>query len=196
MLKEKHSLIWLEEGYTIFAKEGMDGIQIERLARSVSLNKSSFYHYFGDLEGFYEALILLHEKNVTHFLQDVREVPNFDPGYLQLLIKHKLMIMFQVQILRYKTNHPFHKAGESLDYKINMAVRKVWSDFMFLDEHPDLAMRYYYIVRDMLYIRMNFRDLDYISLRDFMMSARRLLIDLGHQFINEMDKQLCETIER
>ena len=52
MEKHKNSSVWTEEGYRLFAKEGLDGIQVERLARILSLNKSGFYHYFGDLEGF------------------------------------------------------------------------------------------------------------------------------------------------
>jgi AcrR family transcriptional regulator len=179
MPKQKHSLVWLNEGYTIFADEGLEGIQVERLARRINLNKSSFYHYFGDLEGFYFGLMLLHEENVSVFLHDVVRVVDFDPGYLELLTKNKLMVMFQVQLMRYRTDHPFYKTGESLDKKINLTVRKIWSDYIVLPQHADLAMRYYYIVRDMLYTRVNHRNLNYTYLHDFMSEARRLISDLS-----------------
>jgi AcrR family transcriptional regulator len=61
MEKVKNSLLWTEEGYNIFAKEGLDAIQVERLARILHLNKSGFYHYFGDLEGYCVELIKMHE---------------------------------------------------------------------------------------------------------------------------------------
>jgi AcrR family transcriptional regulator len=130
MGKAKHALLWVEEGYLIFASEGIDGIQVERLARSIGFNKSGFYHYFGDLEGYHQELIALHEKKLQHFLLDVKETASLDPDYLELLIRHSLMIMFQVQLLRYKNNRTFYKAGELADEKITLAVRKLWINYM------------------------------------------------------------------
>lgn len=44
MEKAKNSSVWIEEGYRIFSEEGMDGIQVERLARILQLQKNqSFY---------------------------------------------------------------------------------------------------------------------------------------------------------
>jgi hypothetical protein len=37
---------WLDVGYKIFAHEGPEGIQVERLARILGVNKSGFYHFF------------------------------------------------------------------------------------------------------------------------------------------------------
>ena len=81
--------MWTEEGYCLFAKEGLYGIQVERLARILSLNKSGFYHYFGDLEGFCSALVQLHKKKVGEFLQEVAVTKKLDPDYLHLLIKYR-----------------------------------------------------------------------------------------------------------
>ena len=67
MEKHKNSSVWTEEGYCLFAKEGLHGIQVERLARILGLNKSEFYHYFGDIEGFCYALVLLHKKRFPSF---------------------------------------------------------------------------------------------------------------------------------
>jgi AcrR family transcriptional regulator len=52
MEKAKNSSAWTEVGYALFAEEGLDGIQVERLARILKLNKSGFYHYFRDLDGY------------------------------------------------------------------------------------------------------------------------------------------------
>jgi AcrR family transcriptional regulator len=55
--------VWIENGYALFAQDGLDGIQVERLAKMVSLNKSGFYHYFGDRESFLEELMKHHYAN-------------------------------------------------------------------------------------------------------------------------------------
>ena len=65
MEKAKNSSVWTEVGYNLFAEEGIEGIQVERLARILQLNKSGFYHYFGDIDGYCEELINLHKKKLT-----------------------------------------------------------------------------------------------------------------------------------
>jgi AcrR family transcriptional regulator len=178
MGKAKHALLWVEEGYLIFASEGIDGIQVERLARSIGFNKSGFYHYFGDLEGYHQELIALHEKKLQHFLLDVKGTASLDPDYLELLIRHSLMVMFQVQLLRYKNNRTFYKAGELADEKITLAIRKLWIDYMGVTEQSDLAMRYYYIVRDMFYTRISFRNFTYDFLHGLIRDARELMREI------------------
>jgi AcrR family transcriptional regulator len=54
---------WLSSGYELFAQEGPDGIQVERLARILNLNKSDFYHYFGEIENFLLELMILQHSN-------------------------------------------------------------------------------------------------------------------------------------
>ena len=51
---------WIEAGYEIFAHEGPEGVQIEKLARKVGLNKSGFYHYFSDRDVFFTRLLEYH----------------------------------------------------------------------------------------------------------------------------------------
>ena len=123
MEKHKNSSVWTEEGYCLFAKEGLHGIQVERLARILGLNKSEFYHYFGDIEGFCYALVLLHKKKVGEFLQEVAVTKNWIPDYLYLLIKHRETVMFQVQLTRNSNNNSFYAASEIVDQNVSYAVR-------------------------------------------------------------------------
>ena len=90
MEKAKNSSIWTEAGYDLFAEEGIEGIQVERLARILNLNKSGFYHYFGDLDGYCDELIKLHERKADLYLADLAKVKSIDPDYLMVLVKHKI----------------------------------------------------------------------------------------------------------
>ena len=111
MEKAKTSLLWAAAGYELFAKEGLEGIQVERLARILQLNKSGFYHYFADLEGFCQELIQLHRRKMDLLLSEVREIKKLDPDYLLLLVKYTSTVMFQVQITRNKDQYSFYKAS-------------------------------------------------------------------------------------
>ena len=181
MEKARNSSAWTELGYDLFAHEGLDGIQVERLARILQLNKSGFYHYFGDLEGFCEELISLHKKKVTLFLQEVSITKDLDPGYLLLLIAHAKTVMFQVQITRNKDNHLFYHASEKVDRLVDLGVRQLWCEYVGILDNKDVAMRYYDIVRDMFYTRVTFKNLNYPFLHDLVSEAKLLIQDIARR---------------
>lgn len=175
MKKDSNSSVWAEEGYTLFAKEGIEGVQIERLARILKLNKSGFYHYFGDLNGFCEQLLILHEKKAECYLADAREVTTIDPGYLQLIIDYKIPIMFQIQLIRNKNIQAFKRVAETIDQKEDVVLQDLWTDYIGFHDNPDLAIRYFNIVRDMLYTRLNLQNINYPFLHSMMNEARELM---------------------
>jgi AcrR family transcriptional regulator len=179
MGKTKNVEAWVEEGYKLFAEEGLEGIQVERLARILGLNKSGFYHHFGDLEGFCTELLMMHEKKVGLFLQRVEETKILDPDYLNLLIEHAVMVMFQVQLTRDKRSHSFYHAGGVVDQRLNLAVRQLWSAYLDVQNDSDLAMRYFNMVRDMFYTRISFKNLNYEYLHDMATEAKRIVDEIG-----------------
>ncbi|WP_169725025.1 TetR/AcrR family transcriptional regulator [Algoriphagus terrigena] len=171
-------MLWLEAGYELFANEGRQGIQIERLARIIQLNKSGFYHYFSDLESFCGELVKLHEEKVDQFLLAISKITKLDPDYLLLLVENASMVMFQVQLVRDKGNRSFYQASQLIDQKINSALSQIWGDFLELDADADLTLRYYTIVRDMFYVRVSFQNLDYQFLHNIAADAKKLVAQM------------------
>lgn len=175
MEQTKNLSLWTEEGYSLFASEGMDGIQVERLSRILQLNKSGFYHYFGDMEGFYAELVKLHHKKIGEFLRRVGEIKKPAPEYLQLIIENTPSVMFQVQLKRNKCHYAFYEAGEQVDRELDLAMHQLWCDFLGISRGGDLASRYFFIVRDMFYARMSFQNLNYPFLLDLALEAKQLV---------------------
>jgi AcrR family transcriptional regulator len=172
MEKAKNFTVWTEVGYQLFAEEGLEGIQVERVARILQLNKSGFYHYFGDLDGYTEELIRLHIKKADIFLADLVNMKSIDPEYLELMVKHKTPIMFHMQLIRCKDKPTFYKEAQLIDQKEKLLLGKLWSDYLGIHEHPELAIRYFNIVRDMLYARMSFQNMNYAFLQKLMHEAK------------------------
>jgi AcrR family transcriptional regulator len=175
MEKAKNSSIWTEAGYDLFAEEGLEGIQVERLARILNLNKSGFYHYFGDLEGYCDELIRLHERKAASYMADLIEIRSIDPDYLNLLAKYKTGIMFHLQMIRGKGNQLFYKAAEKIDQEEEILLRELWSNYLGICDNPSLAMRYFRIVRDVLYTRLSFKNLNYPFLHSLMVEAKAVV---------------------
>jgi AcrR family transcriptional regulator len=175
MEKAKNSSIWTEAGYDLFAEEGLEGIQVERLARILHLNKSGFYHYFGDLEGYCDELIRLHERNAASYMDDLIRIRSIDPDYLNLLVKYKTGIMFHLKLIRSKDNQLFYKTAEKIDQEEESLLRDLWSDYLGIHDNPSLAVRYFSIVRDVLYTRLSFANLNYSFLHGLMGEAKAIM---------------------
>ena len=171
MEKAKNSSVWTEAGYTLFAEEGIEGIQVERIARILQLNKSAFYHYFGDIAGYCEQLIKLHKTKADLYLADIAKIKSIDPDYFMTLVKHKVPCMFHLQLIRSKDNPLFYKTAENIDHQEDILIGELWSDYLGFHD-PGLAIRYFIIVRDMLYARVNFKNFDYHFLRNLITEAR------------------------
>ena len=179
MEKHKNSAGWTEAGYNLFAREGLDGIQVERLARILQLNKSGFYHYFGDLEGFCLELLELHKKKVDDFVEEVYGIKKLDPDYLHLVISHAQTVMFQVQLIRNPNNHFLYAASEMVDKKVEVAIREVWCDYLNIPSDTELGIRYHAMVRDMFYTRISFQNLNYTFLHNMVADAKSILDEIS-----------------
>jgi len=187
MEKHKNSDAWTEAGYGVFAREGLNGIQVERLARILQLNKSGFYHYFGDLEGFCAELLNAHKKKTDQFVQELSDIKRLDPDCLHLVINNRVTIMFQVQLTRSQSNYLLYAASELVDKKIEIAMRELWCDYMEIPYHSDLALRYYAIVRDMFYTRISFQNFNYTFLHDQVAGAKAILDEIGERNRHKAD---------
>ena len=175
MEKAKNSSIWTEAGYDLFAKEGIEGIQVERLARILNLNKSGFYHYFGDLDGYCEELIKLHRRKADLYLADLSKVKSIDPDYLMMLVRHKIPCLFHLHLIRSKNNPLFYKTAEQIDQQEDVVVGELWSEYLGIQDHPTLAIRYFNIVRDMLYTRVNIKNFEYPFLQKLIAEAKAVM---------------------
>jgi len=179
MAKAKNAAIWTEAGYELFAREGLDAIQIERLSRLLQLNKSGFYHYFGDLEVFFMELLRLHRQKANRYLADIREVTTIDPGYFQVVVKHKVPVMFHMQLFRTKNRPEFTALAQTIDDEEEVIMGELWTAYLGFKGSSDAAIRYFNLVRDMINARMSFQNLDVEFLRASVTEAKVTIQNLA-----------------
>ncbi|HTF22273.1 MAG TPA: TetR/AcrR family transcriptional regulator [Chryseolinea sp.] len=178
MEKASNSSLWIEEGYILFAQEGLQGVHIERLSRILGLNKSGFYYHFGDFECYCVALLDCYQERIEDYLLNIRSINSVDPGYLEILVKHKLTVMFHLQLVQCKSNHPFyttgHRIAKAIDRREDIIICDTWADFIGVHDNPGLAINYFNIIRDMFYARLSFKDLNIIFLQKIFGEVRTL----------------------
>lgn len=90
--------IWIKTGYEIFAISGQNGLKVEPLAKKVGKSKSSFYHFFADLEIFMDELLSYHIKQSYIIAEKEQNAKNIDPDLIDIIIEHKIDLLFNRQL--------------------------------------------------------------------------------------------------
>ena len=98
--------------------------------------------------------------------------------------------MFQQQLIRSPNNASFYNAAKKLDGRTDVLLRDLWSDYLGLTEHPDLAVSYFNIVRDMFYARINFQNCTYPFLRNLVTEAKTVMRQITENKSLESDKSV------
>ncbi|MEM6724360.1 MAG: TetR/AcrR family transcriptional regulator, partial [Bacteroidota bacterium] len=101
----KNKAIWVEAGYAVFGREGINGLNVEQLAKKLNKNKSSFYHYFGDMETFVESLLQYHLERADQIAAKGAMCQSMDPDVINLLVETTDDLLFNKQ-LRLHPQHP------------------------------------------------------------------------------------------
>lgn len=90
--------LWLEKGYTLFAESGIQSLKIEPLAQLVGISKSSFYHYFADLEVFMEELLEYHLQQAKVMAEKEKKAQSMNPELVEILLEHRTNLLFHRQL--------------------------------------------------------------------------------------------------
>jgi AcrR family transcriptional regulator len=158
---------WIKEGYTLFAKEGPDGIQIERLARIIGVNKSGFYHHFGDRECYLDELTRYHESLIKEFSNEVTLLKQFDPDYFEVLVEYKDSFYVNMQLGRYRVNTKVKEANNGRNVNEKKII-PLWAEYINITDNHDLAFEVWKVVRDAVYLRITYNDMTVESINSAM----------------------------
>ena len=140
-MKGKSKQEWIEKGYEMLATDGFSHVNVESIARSLQKNKSSFYYYFGDWEGFEEDLLNYHLHLAKDFAKSVEKCESVIPDIANLFIAHKTDIFFHKQLRINREKPLFKKCFETVYQLFEEAVKDTWSSFLNLEQHSYLSTK-------------------------------------------------------
>jgi AcrR family transcriptional regulator len=178
MIKSNAYRLWLDVGYDLFSYDGTEGLQVERLARVAGLNKSGYYHYFGDKDTFLSHLIERHQEYLDAFVSDIVTIQNIDNEYLLLLIKYRTTLLAQRQFILNKGRKTFSKALESINEKIDSALFPLWKEYVCIHHHPDLAYLIFPYIRDMFITQLNEDTFELDCLQEKMREGKKVIQEI------------------
>jgi hypothetical protein len=77
------------------------------------------------------------------------------------MVENKMNILFYFQLGRNRNIKSFNEAYEYVNQKIEPHILPFWAKYVNLENDLGLARRYYEIVRDMINIRSNYKNMTF-----------------------------------
>jgi AcrR family transcriptional regulator len=150
------------------------------MARLLGVNKSGFYHYFGDREIFFFELMEHHCRVTEEFTNEIRLLKNFDPDYYLLLIRFQLSLFFQMQ-LRLHMQIPMYREVFNRVKEINdKAIVGIWSEYLKIPNDPLLALQIWEILRDVFFLRVTRENMNVEFIRNLVVKFKDIVEKLHH----------------
>lgn len=118
---------WIKVGYKIFALEGFKEVKIERLAKKVGISKSSFYHYFADIDTFMEYLLRYHLQQAQVLAAKEQHAQNIFPELIEILVAHKIDLLFNRELRIHRNNQVFFDALLKSNEVVGSSFVNVWA---------------------------------------------------------------------
>jgi AcrR family transcriptional regulator len=190
--------VWINAGYELFAREGLEGLPVERMARILGLNKSGYYHYFGNLDTFLESLLRYHAVAVDSLASEISGIKQFDPEFIHTLLYHKRTVMAHLQLARNR-HHPLLKACYTKTTRvIDQAVAPTWTKFIGTPDNPQCALKYFDMVRDVLFSRLQLETFNFEFIQGIVYEAKEIMesVTLNPNFSSHREEVVTNTLSR
>lgn len=129
---------WIDVGYRVFSLDGPGALKVEKLARAVGKNKSSFYHHFADLEVFTERLLEFHLSQ-ARIVADKEAQSQNEAELSEVILEHKMDLLFNRQLRIHRDNPDFKKCFDEVTSFATPAMLPVWKKIIGLSENTYLA---------------------------------------------------------
>jgi AcrR family transcriptional regulator len=171
---------WITTGYELFAEEGPKDIRVERLARMLDLNKSSFYHFFGNLDFYFEQIMVYNDAQANLFIEDIETCKSYDPDFLHTMVKHKLTVLLTMQLVMNRHVPLFFENYQVVTKKIDQSILPLWANFIDIPSKPDVALKYFEQVRDMFFSRVTFDSFTYEFLHPLAHEAKGIVFSISN----------------
>ena len=102
---EKTMQQWIEKGYEHFALDGPENLSINKISKEIGSSRASFYHHFGDIDVFIDALLDMHWQIIQQFiLTGKKECKKLYPDLYILLEQNPVPLKFDRQLFINRSN--------------------------------------------------------------------------------------------
>lgn len=132
-MNERKKQEWIEKGYLLVAENGFDNLTVNVICRMVAKSKSSFYHFFGELALFKDALMTYHLARAHDFANQIKGCDNIIPDLIEVMMDYKMDIFFYKQFRIYREKLTYEKYNHKIFELYDNAVVDKLADYFELN---------------------------------------------------------------
>lgn len=165
---------WLTVGYRSFAYDGPNSLKIERIAKAVDKNKSSFYNLFVDLTIFKLRLLDFHFEQAKHIAEKESNAKN-EQQLIEILINHKVDLLFNRQLRFHRENPDFEKCFNKINNITFPALMPLWKEIIGLSDNSFLAEMVLALSIDNFYLQITDTTLNERWLKSYFKNIREMI---------------------
>lgn len=166
--------IWINAGYQLFSLYGFNGLKIEPLSKNIGISKSSFYHYFADLELFMDFLLKHHVKQSKLIAVKERNARNIDPELVNILIEHKTDLLFNRQLRIHQNIKSYASTLEESNKNVGDAFLTVWIKDLGLQLSNTQIEALYTLALENFFLQINIDTLNYDWLSNYFKDLKKI----------------------
>lgn len=149
---------WIEMGYEYFGKLGPESLNVERLSIMVGLNRSSFYHYFGNVEIYSDYLCDHHIQRFKSIRQQIDSCNNLSPDFFHLVPNFKNELAFHRQLLIHESVARYKVCFDSAKRYTEEKIFQLWSSHNEIHGDPEKEFSLYKVIRDFFLLHFDQSD--------------------------------------
>jgi AcrR family transcriptional regulator len=166
--------IWIKTGYEIFALSGKEGLKIEPLAKKVGKSKSSFYHFFADLELYIDDLLKYHIEQSYVMAAKEQQAKNIDPELITALIEHRVDLLFNRQLRINQNIKSFSDTLAQSNKIVGNAFVEVWVKDLNLQLTQKQIEGIFTLALENFFLQINADNLNYKWLSGYFANLRKI----------------------
>ena len=180
-MSEEKKAVWVAAGYQWFAESGPDSLNVLTLARLIGKNKSSFYHYFGDLPGYIEELLHHHHGQAQALAQQVADAQTITPDVLNALLHYQQGIFFQRQLCINRHQAQYKASYEAAYGLFKSQILTRWVHFLGFPDKLKFAEAFFDLIAENFLLRITPAHYTYPWMEQYLNEVLRMVASLKTQ---------------
>ena len=166
--------IWIKAGYEAFALSGESALKVEPLAKKVGVSKSSFYHYFADLDVFMELLLHFHLQQSKTIADKEKVVKTIDPELIYILVEHKIDMLFNRQLRFNQQNKLYKETLNKSNQIIGNGFVIIWMNDLKLTLNQRQLESLFELALENFFLQINAENLNYDWLSEYFKNLKKI----------------------
>lgn len=143
---------WITSGYGLFGDIGVMALNVEKLSNIVGLQRSSFYHYFGTMEAYEQALLNHHIERYKLIGDIIKDYLTIDDLFNDEVFAHQDALLFQRQLMINQSVSRYKQCSDDARKFTEEKTFELWSEFSETKDRTEEEWNLFRAVRDFYFI--------------------------------------------